>query len=153
MDNTYLAWARKYRLWIVCAALAIIAIIASRLMYWLGSIGIVWVIFLLTVAVGVSFAYACGLYNSKSLVKSFFASSLLVILPIGIIWAGIALISSAPDLNAGEVKMIMYYYVPEWRAVSAEYRGEDIWRVRMITPIGIRFIDYDEITSKISFVK
>lgn len=143
-----MVWIRKYRLWAVLVAVVVIVIIASRPMYWLGATSLGWVMFWLVVSVGVLATYAWLSTKTESRVKGFIASSLFVILIVGIIAAGFILSFSAPELSAYEVKAIMNYRWTEARATSAEYRGGGIWRVKMIDGYGVRYLDYNERTGK-----
>lgn len=128
---------RKYLVWAgVVFALAIIATIAIRPMYWLGSVGFGWIMFWLVVAVGILATYAWVSHNTKSFVKSFLAILLALVLVVGIVVAGVLLKAQQPELTASEVKTIVNMKLPsDSRAVSVEYRGEGIWRVGVLMAI------------------
>ena len=144
---------RKYLVWAIVPALVNIAIVAVRPMYWLGSIGFIWIMFWLALSVGVLATYAWVYSNSKSEVKSVLAILLFFALIVGIVVAGYLLKIQQPELTAGEVKSIINLRTEKWstrlRVVSTEYKGGGIWRVRVISASGLSYWNYNEDTNSL----
>ena len=122
---------KRYLLW---TALVIAAVIAIRPMFWLGIIGFAWLMVVLAVFVGLVAAYLLSLKKGSLYREIGFG-----VLIIAIVCAVIALKFSAPELSAGEVKALFSHppYIESYssgtKAVSAEYRGGGIWKVKVVT--------------------
>lgn len=144
-----------YRTWLVLVALAIIAVIATRPMFLLGNIGYVWVAVLLVISAGLLIAVSLWLAcNAKKWYTILIAIFLFCIFFTGLISSGYILYRSAPDMSSYEVKTMFNYrfsdsYNPPQKVSSVEYIGDRIWKVRLISALGISYLYYNEKTGDI----
>ncbi len=143
---------KRYLLWV---ALVIAAVIAVRPMLWLGIIGFAGFMVVLAVFVGLVVTYLLSL--KKGSVYREIGFGVLIIVTV---CAVIALKFSAPELNASEVKEIFGNeargpskwagtHYARMEAISAEYKGDGIWRVKVIYGSDISYRYYDENTEEI----
>ncbi len=144
--------------YLLCVSLVKIAVIAIRPMLWLGSIGFAGLMLLLAVAVGLLVTYLLSLKRGswrQALSLGFLAVA--AISSIVVLWL------SAPELTGNEVKSIMnatfsknlalsnnYNYA---HATSAEYKGQGIWQVKVITSVGIAYVEFNEKTGATKVMK
>lgn len=129
---------KRYLLW---AALVIAAIIAVRPMYWLGIVGFAGLMVVLAVFVGLVITYLLSLKRVPIYREIGF-----VVLIVITVCSTILLKFSAPELSAGEVKEL---FSSIGAAVSAEYKGGGIWRVKLGQGIDALYRYYDENTGQI----
>jgi CDP-diglyceride synthetase len=135
---------KRYQWWFVGVALVIIIVISVRPMYWLGSIGYIWVMVLLVIAVGMLATYAWIAHNTKSFFKSFLATLIFLLFIAAVSGGGYILYNSKPELKAWEVKVMANQYFSNGRASSVQYLGNGIWEVRVIYKIGVVNYYYNE---------
>ncbi len=135
---------RKYRILAICIAGVIIIIIASRLMFWLGRAGFIWVMFWIVLSCGI--LTVCGLVSVKS--KGLMISILCTLFAI-LLCSGIWLHSETPELNFKDIKTITNQQKGDaWAVSSAEYQGGGEWTVKLIIKGAIQYRTFDENTQK-----
>jgi hypothetical protein len=135
---------RKYIKWIALPALIIIVVIAVRPMFWLGNIGLGWVLFLLIFPVGILATCVFHYINAKNLGISILAASIVMALIIGTIWGSIILYKQTPVLKDWEVKAIANDYIKTYRVTAVEYKGDRVWKLKLINISGVIYLYYDE---------
>lgn len=131
MGRIYLLWASL----IILIGLAIIEL------WWLSIGGLAWTI-VIAVAVCLQLAYLL----SSAKVKPLYAGLLVV----GILMVVVGVKLLAPDLTAHQVKAIINEQRSDWHAVSAYYKGQGIWEVKVsVGAGGWLYFTFDENAGKI----
>lgn len=127
-------WNKRFLLWV---ALVIAAAIAVRPMYWLGLIGFAGLMITLAVFVGLVITYLLSL-KKGSIYREIGLGVLIIITVCSVI----LLKFSAPELSANEIKS-------ELNAASAEYRGNGIWKIKVVQGVNTFYLYYDENTHEV----
>lgn len=139
MGNKFLLWA----------FLIIVFVVAINELFRLGKTDLAWIIIGIAVAVGLQAVY---FLSRKANVK--INSLYLVLFTLGILIVVTGMRFLPPDLTADEVKAIVNtHFVSESYVVSADYKGQGEWRVKVATLGGWVYLIFDENTGKSKFVK
>ncbi len=130
---------------ILWVSLAIVVIVAVNELLWLGKTTLAWVILALTVALALTLLYLLW-KESATRVKPLYLG--LLVVAVLMIAIPIKLLLPAPDLSASEVKAIVAAR-SGYHVVSATYKGQGVWEVKVATPSGWVYANFNETTGKL----
>lgn len=132
---------RVYMLW---ASLIIVLVMAISELYWLGMGSLIWAIGL-GIAACLQIVYLLtGKVERK--INPLYAGLLVV----GILMVVVGVKLLAPELTAHEVKAIINEHRSDAHAVSAHYKGQGVWEVKVSVPTGgWLYFTFDENAGKI----
>jgi phosphatidylglycerophosphate synthase len=141
---------KKAILWV---SLAIAVIVAVNELLWLGKTTLAWVILALTVALALTLLYLLWKESAMRIKPLYLGLLVVAVLMIAIpVKLLLPAPVPAPDLSANEVKAIVAARISSssnYHVVSADYKGQGLWEVKVATPNGWVYWIFNEKTGKL----
>jgi len=134
---------KKSLLW---ASLAIVVIIAINEIYWLGKSSLAWVILGITLAIGMLVVYFLS-KEANVKIKPLYAG--IIVAGIAMMLVGVSFL--APSLNANEVKTIVHMRYPSMYVLSANYKLNGDWKLKVSSSRGWAYLRFNEDTCKLYY--
>ena len=134
---------KKSLLWV---SLAIVIIIAINEIFWLGKSSLAWVILGITLAIGMLVVYFLS-KEANVKIKPLYAG--IIVTGIAMMLVGVSFL--APSLNASEVKTLIYMRHPSWYIVSANYKLNGDWKLKVLSSGGWVYLRFNEDTCGLDY--